>query len=149
LKTAVLLGDIDRGQAKVTGFLDKAARNREILRLNLIRDRNDLIQGKLCRRLRDLAMLLGEVFRKETISGSRIRDKETSARDDLLVGRNWGRYSSHCCSLLNLVDRFKYSGGTHTATNTHRHHAVLRIAPRHLAHQCRRQLRTGASQWMA
>src|SRR5262249_51619302 len=95
LQAAVLLRNIDRGQAKFTGLLDKAARNREILRLNLIRDRDDLIQGKLCRRLRDLAMLFGEVLGEKAVGRRCIRYKEPSARDDLLVGRNWGRYGSH------------------------------------------------------
>src|ERR1700710_827909 len=88
LKAAVLLGNIDRGEAKFARLFDQSSRHREVLGLDLIGHGHDLVHGELGRRLRDLAMLFREVFGEKTIGSTGIGDQKTSPRDDLPIGRS-------------------------------------------------------------
>ena len=103
LHSAVLLGNVDRGQAKLTGFLDQVAADGEVFVLNLVDVRDDLFQRKLFGRLGDLAMLVGEVLRSEDLFGLNIFDEKAAACDFRL---------GNCCRCHSNLQKTTEYGGT-------------------------------------
>ncbi len=77
LQPAVLLRNIDRRQPKLRRLLQQPPRNREVLRLNRIGRRHNLVDGEVRGRLRNLLLLIGEILRKETVRRRRIADEKT------------------------------------------------------------------------
>ncbi len=66
LQPAVLLRNIDRRQPKIRSLLQQPPRNGKILRLNLIRRRHNLVDGKVRRRLSNLLLLVSEILREKS-----------------------------------------------------------------------------------
>ena len=64
-KSAVGFGDFDRAQPEFAGLFQQFAGNGEILVLDLLGVRQDLVDGKLFRRLSDQLVLFAEIFRSE------------------------------------------------------------------------------------
>ena len=86
LEAAVLLGDIDRGEAELGGLFQQAASDGEVLRLDLVGGGHDLVDGEVRGGLGDLLLLVGEVFREEAVGGGGVGDEEAAAGDVLRVG---------------------------------------------------------------
>ena len=95
LEAAVLLGDVDGGEAEVGGLLDEAAGDGEVLGLDLVGRGDDLVGGEVGGGLGDLALLFGEVFGEEAVGGGGVGDEEAAAGDDLLVGGSGGGHCGH------------------------------------------------------
>ena len=93
LEAAVLLGNIDGGQAEARGFFEKTARHGEVFGFDLVGRRHDLVDGEVRCGLGDLLVLVGEVFGEEAIGGGGVGDEEAAAWNPFLFGRDW---RSHC-----------------------------------------------------
>ena len=65
LKPAVSFGNFDRAEPKLSCLLQQFPGNREILVLNLLDVRHDLVDGKFFRCLPNKLVLLGKIFRRK------------------------------------------------------------------------------------
>jgi hypothetical protein len=92
-EAAVRFGDFDAAEPEFSGFFQQIARDREILVLDFLDIRQNLVDGKLFRRLPDELMLLAEIFRRENLVGLPGFQQKAAARNPGL-GNCGGRGNS-------------------------------------------------------
>ena len=113
LKPAVSFRNLRRTQPQLTRLLQQIASDRKVFVLHLFNIGDDLIDGKLFRRLPDELVLLGEVFWSEDFIALPLFKKETTAGDP----------SSRNCSRHHFKTPFL------TTEATEEHRGIISFAP--------------------